>query len=115
MTKRLLAIWQKFEQESLATAPMGQRQEMQKTFYWGAATLLSILQEIPDGASEEEGAAVFEELYQECRDYMKQPPQTIAAVVEVLAREAIVMPEAYPLAFPANQTRTKVLHALSSR
>ena len=71
MTKRLLAIWQKFEQESLATAPMRQRQEMQKTFYWGAATLLSILQEIPDGASEEEGAAVFEELYQECRDYMK--------------------------------------------
>jgi hypothetical protein len=71
MTKRLLPIWEKFEQESLASAPAMQRQEMQKMFYWGASTLLSVLQAIPHETSEEERAVIFEETYQECRDYMR--------------------------------------------
>lgn len=72
MSKRLFPIWQEFEKQSLTGASVHQRVEMQKAFYMGASTLLSILQAIPDEASEEEGAEVFEELYQECEAYLKQ-------------------------------------------
>lgn len=71
MTKRLLPIWQAFEQQSLSGAPIEQRVEMQKAFFMGASALLSILQSIPDDVSEEEGAQVFEEAYQECNAYLE--------------------------------------------
>lgn len=71
MANRLLPLWQQFENASLTGAPIEQRVEMQKAFYIGASTLLSILQGIPDDVSEEEGAAVFEELYQECQAYLQ--------------------------------------------
>ena len=71
MKKRLHPVWQEFERQSLAGAPVHQRVEMQKAFYMGASTLLSVLQAIPDDVSEEAGAAVFEELYQECKAYLE--------------------------------------------
>lgn len=71
MTKRLLPLWQEFEKASLADAPTQQRVEMQKAFYMGASTLLSILETIPDDMSEEAGAEVFEELYQEWKTYLE--------------------------------------------
>jgi ketopantoate reductase len=72
MAKRLLPRWQEFEKLSLTGAPRMQREEMKKAFYMGAATLLAILEAIPDEASEEEGAAIFEEAYQECKAYLEQ-------------------------------------------
>lgn len=70
MTKYLFAAWREFEEKALADAPIDQKVEMQKAFYFGAATLLSILQKIPDSSTEEEGAEVFEQLHRECGEYL---------------------------------------------
>ena len=72
MSKQLLSIWQKFEQQSLVDAPLQQKVEMQKAFYMGASALLSVLKTIPDDASEEAGVEVFEGLDQECKAYLEQ-------------------------------------------
>jgi hypothetical protein len=72
MPKRLLPIWQKFEAQSLVGAPTEQRVEMQKAFYMGASALISLMLEIPEESSEEEGAEVLDQLYKECDDFLKQ-------------------------------------------
>lgn len=55
-----------------AGASQIQRQETRRSFCAGASAMFGLFTDMPDGISEEEGAAIISALQQECADFFSR-------------------------------------------